>query len=186
MSDAVLGALAAATRAANAAADPEAALTAITRTLPDLLGDRTAHLRPGALKPGERQFTVCGVFLLAPGGKDNVLVAEVGFPPEQHRLRIDATLGHPGWMVQHQRPLLLANTDEHASFTQILKTARMGSAMFAPMHWRGTFDGQLVLASQARNTYAEPDLAVLVAFAEVAASAWRAHGGPAWLREGGL
>lgn len=181
-SDAALVALAAATRAANAAGDPEAALAALTRVLPDLLGDRFAHLRPGALKAGERQFSVCGVFLLTPDGRDNLLVAEFGFPPEQHRLRIDATVGHPGWMVQHQRPLLLANTDEHTSFTQILKTARMGSAMFAPMHWRGTYDGQLVLASQVRNTYAGPDLDVLVAFAAVAASVWRAHDGPAWLR----
>lgn len=179
-----IGALAAAARAANAAAGPEEALAEFTRVCPALLGDRAAPLRPGGLKPGERQFSVCGVFLLTPDARQNVLVAEVGFPPEQHRLRIDAGLAHPGWVVKHRRPLLLANTDLDADFRQILKTARMGSAMYAPMLWRGDFLGQLVLASQARDTYAEVDLEILVAFAEAATAAWCAHGGPAWL--GGL
>ena len=176
-----IGVLAAAARAANAAAGPEQALAEFTRVCPALLGDRAAHLRPGGLKPGERQFSVCGVFALSADGRENRLVAEVGFPPEQHRLRIDAGLAHPGWVVKHRRPLLLANTDLDAAFQQILKTARMGSAMYAPMLWRGDFLGQLVLASQARNTYAEIDLDILVTFAETATAAWCAHGGPAWL-----
>ncbi len=62
----VVAALAGATRAANAAAGPEAALAELTRALPPLLGDREAHRPPGALKAGERQFSVCGVFLLTP------------------------------------------------------------------------------------------------------------------------
>lgn len=173
--------LAAAARAANAAAGPEEALAEFTRVGPALLGDRAAHLRTGGLEPGERQFSVCGVFALSPDGRENLLVAEVGFPPEQHRLRVDAGLAHPGWVVRHRRPLLLANTDLDADFKQILKTARMGSAMYAPMLWRGDFLGQIVLASQARNTYAEIDLEILVTFAETATAAWCAHGGPAWL-----
>lgn len=174
-------ALGGATRAACHAAGPEEALREITNRCPGLLGDRDAHLRPGALKAGERQFSVCGVFLLTPDGRQNLLVADVGFPPEQHRLRIDVDLGHPGWVVRHRRPLLLTNTDLDPSFRQILKTSRMGSALYAPMIWKDEFFGQLVLASQARNTYAQTDLDILVTFAGVATALWRAHDGPAWL-----
>ncbi len=42
--------------------------------------------------------------------------------------------------------------------------------------------GQLVTASQARNTYDSPDLEILVSFAHVAAAVFVAHGGPAFLR----
>jgi GAF domain-containing protein len=176
-----LVALGEATRAACGAAGPEEALREITRRCPGLLGDRDAHLREGALKAGERQFSVCGAFMLTPDGKQNLLVADVGFPAEQHRLRIDAGLGHPGWVVQHRRPLLLANTDLDPNFRQILKTSRMGSALYAPMIWKEQFVGQIVLASQARGTYAQADLDILVTFAGVATALWRAHDGPAWL-----
>jgi len=179
--DAVL-ALSNAVRAANAAAGPEEALRPLTTALPLLLGDRVAHLRPGGLKPGEHQFSVSGVFLLTPDARHNLLVAETGFPAEQHRLTIPADLAHPGWVVKHQRPLILANTDRDPEFRQILKTSRMGSALYGPMVWRGQFHGQLVVASQARDTYADVDLEILVAFAEAAAAAWIAHGGPEWLR----
>lgn len=40
---------------AGAATDPEESLLAITRILPELLGDRQQHLRPGSLKEGEKQ-----------------------------------------------------------------------------------------------------------------------------------
>jgi hypothetical protein len=171
-----------ATRAANRAAGPEDALAACTRVPPTFLGDRDAHRRPGGLKDGERQFSVCGVFLLTPDGRENLLVADVGFPSEQHRLRIPSDLAHPGWVVKHKRPLLLANTDHDRDFTQILKTARMGSALFAPMFVQDAYVGQLVLASQARDTYAQDDLDILLGFADVAAAQWRAHDGAAWLR----
>jgi hypothetical protein len=177
-----LVALGRAAQAACAAEHPEAALRQITALCPVVLGDQDAHRRPGALRPAERQFSVSGVFLVTPDARHNLLVAEVGFPPEQHRLRIDLALGHPGWVVTHQRPLLLANTDEDPEFTQILKTARMGSAMYAPMIWKGRFLGQLVLASQARNTYRQPDLEILIPYAEVATALWVAHDGPAFLR----
>jgi GAF domain-containing protein len=122
------------------------------------------------------------VFLLTANRRENVLVAEVGFPPEQHRLRIDGELGHPGWMVKHQRPLLLANTDLDAEFRQILKTARMGSVLLAPMRFNQEFLGSLVLASQARHTYTEDDLEALVAFAGLATAVFCAYDGPAWFR----
>ncbi len=176
-----MAALARATRAGCAAPGPEAALRELTSVCPAVLGDKQAHLRPGALKPAERPFSICGAFMLTPDRRHNLLLAEIGFPPEQHRLQIDATLGHPGWVVEHQEPLILANTDLDANFQQILKTARMGSALYAPMIWQGEFLGQIVCASQARDTYQQADLDVLVAFAETAAALWIAHSGPALL-----
>ncbi len=180
---AAIAALARAVRAAAAADGPEDALRELTRVCPIVLGDKRAHLRPGALRAGERQFSVCGLFVLTPDRRHNLLLAEVGFPPEQHRLRIDATLAHPGWVVEHRRPLILANTDLDADFKQILKTSRMGSALYAPMTWKGELLGQLLCASQARNTYEPADLDVLQAFAEAGAALWIAHGGPAFLAE---
>lgn len=177
-----LPALGRAAREACTAAGPEEALRHITAMAPALLGDKEAHLRPGGLKPGERQFSVCGMFAVTPDATHHLLVAEVGFPPEQHRLRIDIDLAHPGWVFKHRKPLILANTDLDADFKQILKTARMGSALYAPMMWKGELLGQLVLASQARNTYAQVDLDVLITFAEVAAALWIAHDGPGFLR----
>lgn len=178
---AAVAALARATRAACEATGPEEALRALTAVCPELLGDRAAALRPGALKEGERQFSVCGAFMVTPDGRSNLLVAEVGFPPEQHRLKIDIGLGHPGWVVTHRTPLILANTDLDRDFKQILKTSRMGSALYAPMRWRGEMLGQLVCASQARDTYRQADLDVLVALADTATALWIAHGGPAFM-----
>lgn len=177
-----LPALGRATHAACAAPGAEEALRHITGLAPALLGNRDAHLRPGGLNPGEHQFSVCGVFVVTPDASHNLLLAEVGFPPEQHRLRIEIGLGHPGWVVRHRTPLLLANTDLDVEFKQILKTARMGSALYAPMLWKGELLGQLVLASQARYTYTETDLDVLVTFAAVATALWIAHDGPSFLR----
>ena len=58
------------------------------------------------------------------------------------------------------QPLLLENTDEHSNFEQILKTARMGSAMYSPLTLHGKFVGQFITASQARNTYDNEDFIV--------------------------
>ena len=179
--EAALQALADATEKSNGAQDVESALGHLTAATAALLGDTEAHLRPGGLKPGERQFTVSGIFLVTPDRQHNLLVAEHGFPPEQHRLRIPIDLAHPGWVVKHRRPLILANTDEDPNFKQILKTSRMGSALYAPMSWRGELLGQLLTASQARHTYAQPDLEVVIAFAHVAAAVYMAHGGRQFL-----
>jgi GAF domain len=180
--DAAWAALDSAIRAAGDAPDAESALGHLTAATRDVLGDKEAHLRPGALKPGERQFTVSGVFLVTPDGAHNLLVAEHGFPPDQHRLRIPVDLGHPGWVVEHRQPLILANTDDDPDFRQILKTARMGSALYGPMCWRGRMLGQLVTASQARHTYGAADLEILACVARVAAAVYVAHGGPEFLR----
>ena len=177
-----LARLAEATQAANDAPDVESALMYLTAATQEVLGDKEAHLRPGGLRAGERQFTDSGIFLITPDRQHNLLVAEHGFPPEQHRLRIPINLGHPGRVVQYQRPLVLANTDESPDFRQILKTARMGSAVFGPMCWRGQMLGQILTAAQARHTYSTIDLDLFMGFAHVAAAVYIAHGGPEWLR----
>lgn len=166
---------------AVAADDVEAALGMVTGGVFDLLGDRTAHERPGALRAGEHQFFVAGVFLVTPDQGSHLLVAERGFPPEQHRLRFPIDTGHPGAVYRSRQPLILENTDDHADFKQILKTARMGSALYAPLLWRGEMLGQMLMAAQARNTFSAPDLEAHVAFAALATAIYMANDGPAFL-----
>src|SRR5215831_4827628 len=88
----------------------------------------------------------------------------------------------PGWVAQHQCPLVLTNTDEAADFRQILKTACMGSALFGLMVWQGQMLGQVITAAQARHTYRPIDLDIFMGFAHLAAAVYMAHGGPEWLR----
>lgn len=167
--------------AALAAEGPEAAMRALAEGCQAVLGDPAAAARPGALKPGERDYRVAGCFLVTPDARWHMLVGSVGFPPEQRRLMIPLEGGHPGRVWRSRAPLLLANTDEDAGFRQYLRTSRMGSAAYAPMLWRGRFLGQLVVAAQARRTYGEADLAALVAAARIATGAFLAQGGEAWL-----
>ena len=131
----------------------ETILKAFSTAAMKTLGDPSAAKIPGNLKANEYQFSVAGFFLHIPERKESCLVAEQGFPLEQHRLCIPDDVGHPGWVVKHKKPLLLSNTDEHSDFKQILKSARMGSAMYSPMFSSGTFIGQFITASQARQTY---------------------------------
>ncbi len=170
----------AALAAANAV-DAEAALREIVHAALRITGDGTAHLRPGALKPGERHFHVSGVFMVSPDETSHLLIAEWGFPVEQHRLYYPLDTGHPGWVWKNRQALILENTDQHADFVQILKTARMGSALYAPMLWQGKFIGQLLTAAQARNTYAPPDLVRQQALAGMAVAAFMAKDGPGQL-----
>ena len=176
-----LDALTAALNAANAADRPEAALLALTTTVRDMGGDPVAHLQPGGLKPGERQYRVSGCFFITPDRHYNMLIAGHGFPPEQRRLSIPIAFGDPGQVVSTQQPLLIANTDQHAAFRQYLKTSRMGSALFAPFFWKGQMLGQMVMAAQARNTFNAQDLEMLKAFAAAASALWIAFDGPAFL-----
>jgi hypothetical protein len=163
------------------AAGPEEAINALARAYIDLLGDRKAHLEPGALKPGEKQYFISGGFFVTPDKRYHMLVGSVGFPAEQKRLMVPIDGGHPGWVYANRSKLILKNTDDHEAFRQYLKTSRMGSTIFAPIIWKGEFLGQIVMAAQARHTMRDDDLAVLVACSRVAAGAWVAHGGPAWL-----
>jgi|GEM_PF-4373311 len=73
---------------ANSAPDVESALRYLTAATQQVLGDKEAHLRLGGLRASERQCVVSGIFLITPNRQHNLLVAEHGFPPEQHRLRI--------------------------------------------------------------------------------------------------
>jgi hypothetical protein len=174
--------LARAGAAATAAAGPEEALWTITETLPKLLGDREAHLVPGNLKPGERQQFACGCFMVTPDRRSMLLAAPVNFGPRQRHTKIDIGLGHPGQVLATKQPMLLTNTDAHRSFVKILETFRAGSAVFAPLLWKGEAFGVLVCAAQARHTMGEPDLEVHVAFSHLAAAQWVAHGGADYLR----
>lgn len=169
--------------AALAATGPEGAMRAIAQACFDTLGDRAAHLRVGALKEGERQYFVSGTFFVTPDRQHHMLVGSIGFPPEQRRLMVPIDGGHPARVMAARRPLLLANTDEDQGFRQYLKSSRMGSSAYAPMIFRGDFLGQLIIAAQARHTLAAVDLAALSAAAHLAAAAWVAQGGPAWLRD---
>jgi hypothetical protein len=178
---ALLAMLERAGEAALDAAGPEQAMRAIARACLDALGDREAHLRPGGLREGERQYFVAGAFFVTPDAEWHMLVGNVGFPPEQERLLVPIDGGHPGRVYASRSKLLLADTDEHGGFRQYLKTSRMGSSIYAPILWRGAFLGQLVMAAQARRTMREVDLAALAVAARIAAGAWVAHGGPAWL-----
>ena len=161
--------------------DPEQAIHTLARACHELLGDRTAHLRDGALDAGQTQFFVAGAFFVTPDEQHHMLVGNEGFPPEQRRLMIPIDGGHPAWVRANRKPLILANTAEHGSFRRYLKTSRMGSAIYAPMIWRDRFLGQMIMAAQARHTMRDIDLRALVAVARLATAAWVAHGGPQWL-----
>ena len=169
--------------AALAADGPESALRAILQRCYEALGDRDAHRRPGALKPGEKQYFVAGAFMISPDGAYHMLVGSVNFPPDQERLMIPIAEGNPGWVVRNRSKLILANTDAHGDFRQYLKTSRMGSSIYAPLFWRGEIIGQLAMAAQARWTMRQADLDALAACAHLASACWVAHGGPAWLAD---
>lgn len=161
----------------------EEAMRVLAQACYETLGDREAHLREGGLLSGERQLFVSGVFAVSPDEKWHMLVGNVGFPPEQQRLLLPIDGGHPGKVYASRAKLLLKNTDDHASFKQYLKTARMGSAIFAPLIFRGRFLGQLIMAAQARYTMRDEDLTTIVALSRVATGAWIAQGGPDWLQQ---
>ncbi len=161
-----------------AAPGPEEAVRVVTDCVAALLGDKTAHLKPGGLKGDEVQYSVSATVMIAPGRTHNVFVAQSGFPPEQRHMKIDIERGHPGRVVREQEALLLANTDDYADFQQILKTSRMGSSMYVPMFWQGTMFGQLIAGSQARYSYRPVDLELMRHLADLASLLWHSHGGP--------
>jgi len=167
-------------QAALNAEGPEQAIAILMKACHETLGDRQAHLTPGALKPGEHQYLVAGAFFVTPDKKFHMLTGSVGFPPEQQRLMIPIDGGHPGHVYETQKKLILKNTDEHGAFRQYLKSSRMGSALYAPMIWNGSFIGQLLVAAQARNTMRDIDLDALVAIARLATAIWVAKGGLEW------
>lgn len=166
-----------------AAAGPEDALWAITRTLPALLGDRAAALAPRAFREAEPPAvnTACTVFLRMPDGKHHLIAAPVNFPPEQYHELVDIGLGHPGHVAQTRRAMILHDTVMHTHFVKILQAFRAGSSIFTPLLWQDEYLGVIICANAARNTFRESDLAVQTAFAGLASALFVAHGGPAWL-----
>jgi GAF domain len=176
-----LGVLADAGQRALNAPDPESAIRILAKACHETLGDRSAHLKPGALKDGEHQFMVAGAFFVTPDQRYHMLVGNVGFPPEQRRLLVPIDGGHPGMVYATRDKLILKNTDDHGSFKQYLKSSRMGSAIFAPIIWKEEFLGQLIMAAQARHTMRDEDLDKIVAMSKVATGVWVAQGGPGWL-----
>jgi len=179
------GAFAEALGAAFAAAleepEAEAALGRLTGLAREMLGDHAAATRPGALKEGERDYRVAGVFAVTPDRRYNMLVANRGFPPEQRRLAIPLGWNHPGEVVRTGRPILLEDTDRHRSFRQFLKTSRMGSSVYFPIVLAEGQVAQIVAAAQARGTYGPADLARLGALAGAAGVVWQAKGLSDWL-----
>lgn len=171
----------AAIAAANAATAPEAVVHDAMRVLFDRLGDRQAHLATDALDPGQQQFFVAGAFFVTPDNQYQMLVGNTGFPPEQRRLLIPIDGGHPGRVIASAQPLLLRDTRQHQEFRQYLKTARMGSAIYAPLIWDGAARGLIIMAAQAGGTMDTVDLATLEATAGAATAGWLRTGGPNWL-----
>lgn len=161
----------------------EEALWTVTRTLPALLGDRSAALAPRAFRdaPPPDVTSACAVFLRMPDSRHHMITAPVNFPSEQYHELVDIALGHPGHVAKTRRPMVLHDTTLHASFVKILQAFRAGSSMFTPMMWKDEYLGVIICANAARGTFGERDLAVQTTFAGLAAALFVAHGGPAWL-----
>lgn len=165
--------------AAAAETNAEAALRALLAPLHGELGERDG---PFDLPDGVSQFFVSGAFLVTPDQDWHMLTASLDFPPEQTRLMIPIDGGHPGRVRASGAPLHLPDTAAEAgNFKQYLKTARMGSAIYAPMIWQGRFLGQIVLAGRAADSLSAEDFAVMRAAAPLAAAVYIAQRGPAWL-----
>ncbi len=179
----VLLALARVAADAAAAAGPEEALWCVTHTLPALLGNPAAALRPNAFRedPPPLVGSACAVFLRTPSGAHHMIAAPVNFAPAQYHELVAIGLGHPGEVARHRRPLLLHDTALHHSFLKILQSFRAGSSMFSPLLWRGDYLGVLITANAARGSFGEGDLLAQQAFAGLAAACFVAQGGPAWL-----
>lgn len=165
--------------AGAAAPGPEEALRALLTPLHQGLGRRDGTFD---LPEGVSQFFVAGAFMVTPDQDWHMLTASLDFPPEQERLMIPIGAGHPGRVRDSGTPLHLHDTEaEPGAFKQYLKTARMGSAIYAPMIWQGRFLGQIVMAGRARKTLEQADFEVMRAAAPIAAALWMAHSGDDWL-----
>jgi hypothetical protein len=180
MADDALGLVTRAGWAATHAATPEAVVNGAMAVLFAALGDRTAHLKDGALDEGQTQFFVAGGFFVTPDRVHQMLVGNIGFPADQRRLLIPIDGGHPGRVIASGETLLLEDTRQHGEFKQYLRTARMGSAIYAPLIWDGAPRGLIIMAAQAGGTMGQRDLDVLAAVAPVVTANWQRTGGPEW------
>ena len=108
-------------------------------------------------RAGERQFVVSCIFLII------ATASTISWWPSTGSARATPP-AHPLTsglqVVQHQRPRIIANTDEAQDFRQILKTSPMRPTLYGLMFWRVML-GQVLTAAQARNTYGPIDLDIL-------------------------
>ncbi len=165
--------------ASGSETDPEAAVRHFTRATRRILGHSDALEREGALKPGETQLVVSGVFFIAPSRDNMILFADNGFPEEQRHARIGVTDSRPGNAVQTRQAAVVPNTDTDPIFRQILSSARVGCSIYVPVMWGGDVIGMFNTAAQSRYIYDEADMRVQKLFANAAAASWMALGGPA-------
>lgn len=161
----------------RAETDPEQAVRHLTKATRALLGDPDAPTKPGALKPGETQFVVSGMFIIAPKRDHMILVADHGFPESQRHARISTTDSRPGHTVKTGVPAVVPNTDVDPIFRQILSSGRAGCSVYVPMIWGNQVIGMFNTAAQARFMYDETDLRMQVLIANLAAATWMARGG---------
>lgn len=147
----------------------------VDRKLAHLLNQARSHLGRGHVDPPHTRaatdgnFTVATLFLFTPDRSQLVIYLPQNFPPEQAELRIPAGHGHPGRVAATGEALLLEDTRQHRTFVQILKTARMGSAMFSPLRWRGEVFGVMVNAAIQPGTYTPADFRLHGILADLAA-----------------
>jgi len=163
--------------------DPEEGMRHFTRATRALLGDPDAVNRPGALKPGETQFVVSGIFFIAPTKDHMILMADNGFPADQRHARISVTDSRPGHAVQTKQAAVVPNTDEDAIFRQILSSGRVGCSVYVPVMWQGGVIGMFNTAAQARYMLDETDMRVQKLAAALAAGVWMGRGGPEMISE---
>ena len=142
------------------------------------LGNREKAKISGNLKDGEKDLYACGSFILVNQEKQ-ILIAPQNYAKEQEYMILDTNVGHPGWVIENKKRLILSNTDDHKSFVKILKTFRAGSAIYAPILTSEKLVGQIICASQARNIMEEIDLSCLNILANLASVYWIAKNGEA-------
>lgn len=154
----------------------ERALSRITHAAQDALGDPAAGKREG-------EFRCSGVFLVAPSRDHLILLAEHGYPPEQHRARISIMDSRPGYTARTGEPVVVPNTDDDPLFRQILSTVRVGSSLYLPLIWQHRVLGMFNVAAQARYALSEIDLTMGLPFANLAAATWMGLDGPRFLEQ---
>lgn len=143
----------------------------ITKFSSENLGNRSKVFEPGNLKKDEQNQFACGSFILIDDSKQ-ILIGPQNYAKEQHYMVLDTNIGHPGWVIENKKRLILPDTDAHKSFVKILKTFRAGSAIYAPIITSDKFIGQIICASQARNVMEEIDLSTLCVLSNLASMYW--------------
>ena len=181
--DRVLGGLQRAAELSRAETDPEKAVSHFSRITREVLGDPDGPSRPGALKPGETQFSCSCIFFIAPTRDHMVMCADHGFPAEQRHAQIPSNYSRPGHAIQTRTPAVVGNTDEDTIFRQILATGRVGCSIYVPVMWRDEVIGVFNTACKARYMFDETDMRMQMLYANLAGATWMALGGPAYLAD---